>query len=150
MTDTQIIEFCEAIIQEKGFLYIEAVIRGQRNQKIIEIFMDSKTDLTIDECAEVSRLISERLEAEMPEAANYRLDVSSPGTARPLKFIEQFPKHIGRNMELELAAEDETKKFVGKLTAVQEAELTFVSKKNEEFKILFDSIKSARVLISFS
>ena len=79
----------------------------------------------------------------------YRLDVSSPGTDKPLKFLSQFPKHINRKFEVSYTSNDETKKLSGKLIKVEGDTLVFLSNQNE-ISINFNNIKKAKVIVSFS
>ena len=79
----------------------------------------------------------------------YRLDVSTPGVDRPLKFLKQFPKHINRNFEVTYKAGDEARTITGKLLSVEREELTFLSDKKEVL-IEFKNITTAKVIISFS
>jgi ribosome maturation factor RimP len=88
------------------------------------------------------------IEAEELITSSYRLDVSSPGTDRPLKYLIQYPKHINRKLEIEYKDGDESKKVVGKLIRIV-AEDLFIEEKKNEFKINFESITKAKVLISF-
>ena len=78
-----------------------------------------------------------------------RLDVSSPGTDKPLKFLAQYPKHINRKFDVSYISDDETKKLTGKLIKVEGDILVFLSNQNE-ISVNFNNIKKAKVLVSFS
>jgi ribosome maturation factor RimP len=138
------------IVERKGFFPIEIIIRGTPSKRVMEVFIDGEKDVTADDCANVSREINSELE-NLPEAGNdYRLDVSSPGVDKPLKFLKQYPKHIKRNFEVLYKLGEETKKISGKLIAVEEEDLTFLCKNVGEVKINFNNIKKAKVTVSFS
>lgn len=148
--DKKIFSVCGSIIADHDLMLIDLLIRGTPSNKVIEVFIDSDSELGIDRCAEISRLIIDKLDSENIITSSYRLDVSSPGIDRPLKFLRQFPKHIGRKMEFILVQNDGTeKKMSGKLTAVKENILFFIIGK-EELSFPFENIKKAKVLISFS
>lgn len=138
------------IVESKGFYPIEIIIRGTPSKRVMEVFIDGEKDVSADDCANVSREINSELE-NLPEAGNdYRLDVSSPGVDKPLKFLKQYPKHIKRNFEVLYKSGEETKKISGKLIGVEEENLTFLCKNVGEVKINFNNIKKAKVTVSFS
>jgi ribosome maturation factor RimP len=138
------------IVERKGFFPVEVIIRGTPSKRVIEVFIDGEKDVTADDCANVSREINSEFE-NLPEAGNdYRLDVSSPGVDKPLKFLKQYPKHIKRNFEVLYKSGEETRKISGKLIDVEKEDLTFLCKNAGEVKIKFNNIKKAKVTVSFS
>ena len=78
----------------------------------------------------------------------YRLDVSSPGTDRPLIYLKQYSKHIDREFEVSYTSAEKKKKLKGKLISMNGEQLTFFTDK--EIEINFNDIIKAKVLISFS
>lgn len=84
--------------------------------------------VTIDQCAELSRLAGLALDVEDPFASNWTLEISSPGLQRPFFQIDQLKGYVGRELDVVLAAPLDTwpgrKKFSGILTAVADEEFT--------------------------
>jgi len=144
----KILQIVENSISETGFFLIDTNIRGDNRKRIIEVFVDSSENVSADNLAELSSKINDVL-SETEGIGNYRLDVSTPGVDRPLKFLEQYPKNVNRNFELEYQIGDEIKKTKVKLESVNGSELTFNDGKNI-FIINYNQIKKAKVLISFS
>jgi ribosome maturation factor RimP len=144
----KILQIVENSISETGFFLIDTNIRGDNRKRIIEVFVDSSESVSADNLAELSSKINDVL-SETEGIGNYRLDVSTPGVDRPLKFLEQYPKNVNRNFELEYQIGDEIKKTKAKLESVNGSELTFNDGKNI-FIINYNQIKKAKVLISFS
>lgn len=144
----KILQIVENSISETGFFLIDTNIRGDNRKRIIEVFVDSSENVSADNLAELSSKINDVL-SETEGIGNYRLDVSTPGVDRPLKFLEQYPKNVNRNFELEYQIGDEIKKTKAKLESVNGSELTFNDGKNI-FIINYNQIKKAKVLISFS
>ncbi len=138
----------EEVVNSRDLLLIDSVLRGDNKLRIIEIFIDGEAPVTSDLCSEISYIIKEVIEAEELIDSNFRLDVSSPGVDRPLKFLIQYPKHINRKFELKFASGDEVKNVKAKLTGVEGNVLIFNDGKNE-IRLNFEEIKSAKVLISF-
>ncbi|MGE5680032.1 MAG: ribosome maturation factor RimP [Bacillota bacterium] len=95
-----ITEITEQVAEKLGFLLIEVSLKGDNRSRIIEIFIDSSKGVTIDDCAQLSREVTTVIESTDLITTKYRLDVSSPGIDRPLKFPEQFHQHINRKFEI--------------------------------------------------
>lgn len=150
LIEEKISKLCEEVATESGYFVIAIQFRGQKSQKIIELFIDGEKNLTIADCASISRLINEKIEAEHLIESSYRLDVSSPGVERPLKFFQQYKKHVGRKFEIEYSGEAGTvNKLTAQLNRIEDDVLIFTNKK-DEIKIQFSNIIKAQVLISFS
>ena len=138
----------EQIISDYNYLLIDLNIRGNEKNPIVEIFVDNQKGVSADDCADISKAIGVMLDEEDAISSGYRLDVSSPGVDRPLKFLEQFPKHLNRQFEVQYVSGEEVKNLKAKLVKISDDKLLFKSGK-EEFLLSFDDIKSAKVLISF-
>ena len=137
------------ITEGKGFFLVDLIFRGTNQKRIIEVYIDGEKDISAENCADVSREINSEFENISELGNDYRLDVSSPGVDKPLKFLKQFPKHVNRKFEVSYKSGDETKSLKGKLLKIEGEVLTFSSGKNE-ININFNNIKKAKVIISFS
>ena len=138
----------EEIVHASGFLLVDTVFRGSDKEPIVEVFIDSAKGVTTEECADISRKLHEFLEDEEIINQSFRLDVSSPGVDRPLKFLEQYHKNIDRKFKIKYSNNETTSEFEGKLKSVNNTQLCF-SVKKEEVTVDFDQVVSAKVLISF-
>ena len=144
-----IVRISNEIAEKLNFFVIDINFRGDNRKKIIEVFVDAEKNIDADNLAEISREINSVFEEQDIIQQAYRLDVSTPGVDRPLKFLKQFPKHINRNFEVTYKAGDEARTITGKLLSVEREELTFLSDK-KEILIEFKNITTAKVIISFS
>ncbi len=142
-------QIAEEAAERKGFFLVDFVVRGNNANKIFEIYIDGEKDVSADDCADLSREIDSRLEDLPGMGSSYRLEVSSPGIDRPLKFLKQFPKNINRKLELSYLLNGEKKTLTARLIKVEGEDLIFLSNK-DEILINFNNIQKAKVLISFS
>lgn len=142
-------DIAEKIVGQFDFFLIDLIIRGNPNNRVIEVFIDGEKNISAEDCAAISRSLNDEIEKENLISSNYRLDVSSPGTDRPLIYQKQFPKHIGRNFEVSYTSENEIKKFSGKLTDITGDDFSFLLKNNQQIIINFNSIKKAKVIAGF-
>ncbi|MEW6702911.1 MAG: ribosome maturation factor RimP [Bacteroidota bacterium] len=148
MEKQQIHNRIEEIVKAHGFILIDLIIRGDNHLRIIEVFIDGEKGINADDCSNVSRALNNMLETENLIETNYRLDVSSPGIERPLKFLVQFGKHINRKFEVTYKEGGEEKKLIAKLVGIEGEDL-FFAEKDSQLKINFNNITKAIVLISF-
>lgn len=148
MEKTEILSKFEEIIASQGYLLIDAVFRGDNHLRIIELYIDNDKGITADDCTIVSRALNELIKSGDLIETNYRLDVSSPGIERPLKYLVQYGKHLNRKFEIVYRSGSEEKKVTAKLVNVISDDLFFTEKENE-IKINYKDIIKAKVLISF-
>jgi ribosome maturation factor RimP len=122
----------------------------------LSVFIDSDSNITFEKCRKISRYLEQHLDEEGWLGEKYVLEVSSPGVDRPLKFLRQYRKNIGRKLKVKLL---DGSKYTGRLTAV-EGETLLIEEKVaspgkgkkkilKETEIPLDQIKKATVIISF-
>lgn len=138
---------------ESHFLVdIQLVEKGSKPQ--LKVLIDADEGVSIENCAFVSRMVGEEIEAKelLPEA--YILEVSSPGIDFPLSSKRQYAKNIGRNLKLTF---DDGKETEGKLLEVGVSEIKLMTKfkekgkkaQEQELTVPFEQIKKSIVLVSF-
>ena len=108
---------------------IELVVRGPRGKTLVEIFIDAEQGVTSDLCSSVSREASDLIDRAGWVQGSYRLDVSSPGIGRPLKFAWQYKKHVGRTLAVSVRAPGGTVEQTGRLASVGEGGITLETAK---------------------
>lgn len=143
-----IAEIAREIVVLNGFFLIDVTFRGTENNKVIEVFIDGERNITAEDCALVSREINSIIDEKQLIKSRYRLDISSPGVDRPLQYLKQFSKHIGRTFDVTFNVDGNRKNIKGKLLKIESDNLTFSTGK--ELEINFNDIIKAKVLISFS
>ncbi len=145
-TNEQIKSIASISAESFGFFLVDLVIRGDSRNRIIEVFIDSEKNISAEDCALVSRDINSKLNDIFE---NFRLDVSSPGTDRPLVYLKQFPKHLNRKFEILYTEDEQLKKISGKLIEINGEYLTFYSS-NKSVMVNFNNIKQAKVIPTIS
>ncbi len=136
------------LVEKNNFLLVDMVIRGNERNPVVEIYIDGDKPVTANDCSKLSRKITSLIDDEELLTGNYRLDVSSPGIDKPLKFLRQYPKHINRSFEVKYLENDVKKKFEGELIDIDGDILTFRTNK-DEVKLNFNQIQKAKVIIRF-
>jgi ribosome maturation factor RimP len=122
----------------------------------IVIEIDHADGVWIEDCAELSRFLQERLGDELGE---YELEVGSAGLGQPFKVAQQYVNHIGDTIEV---LDLEGKKLQGTLKAVDGNSFTITvqEKQKQEGKkrpvlvevdktYQMDGVKYAKYLLAF-
>lgn len=147
--EQRIADFVEQSIDNEELFLVEVALKGNIGNQKIQVYIDGDSLVDIGECSRISRKLSDLLEEEDIFGGKYTIEVSSPGVSNPLKFIRQYPKHIGRDLQIETK---EKKKINGELTEVLDDEIciSVSSKKNTEVvKLSFSEIEKAKVQVKF-
>src|SRR4029077_6947411 len=80
--------------------------------------------MDVGDCAELSRKLSEVLEAADPFAEEYVLEVSSPGIDRPLVSTEDFQRFAGHEARVELMNSiDGRRRFKGRIVGLKNGDI---------------------------
>lgn len=91
----------------------------------LRAYCDMKGGIGIEDCADISRRISDWLDQEDFISENYVLEVSSPGLDRPLKKDKDLIRENGKKVEIRLyKAVDRQKEFTGILKGFDEKTIT--------------------------
>lgn len=119
-----IAEACDS--QHVSLVECDMFRAGKR--KMLRLFIDKPEGVTIDDCSNVSRHLSDALDLnpDLIEGA-YTLEVSSPGLDRPLKSVADFLRNKGRLLRVTRST---GKPLTGKLVEADEQNLTLSLKGN--------------------
>ncbi len=118
---------------------VDINIHGEQ-RKVLQLFVDTDSGITISQCTELNRKIGEALELQNIIPNSYILEVSSPDLTRPLKLLRQYRKNIGRQFRVHYQKDDGIVDINGKLDGIESDFLTFITKSGETHKISFNEI----------
>jgi len=118
----------------------------------IGVFIDGDEGVSLDTCTQISRILESILDAEPTLGGIYELEVSSPGVSRPLKFLRQYLKHIGRTLKIKLVTYEQIEAVLTSIgTDSIQVEIKPQDKKSLPVakEIPFEEIKEAYVTVQF-
>ncbi len=105
--------------------------------------------LVIEDCAELSRRISDRFDELDPIEEAYRLEVSSPGIDRPLTRIADFGDWVGHEARVVLQeAVDGRMQVRGDLVGANGDIITIDDRKHGRINFDFSNIATAKLLLT--
>ena len=144
----QIEEYIQSVLGTGIFedCYLVDIIEKENRLKI---YFDGDSGVSLGRCQKLSRLVEAFVEENNLLPEDYKLDVSSPGLDRPLKFRRQYEKNKGRR----LSVATEIEKIEGELKEITDKGITLMVKKSkkliEEQEVLWEDIKLCKVVPTF-
>jgi ribosome maturation factor RimP len=112
MIDKNIIKTTVEEWLQQGDYYLVDVEMTPDGRIVIEI--DHADGVWIEDCADLSRYLQEKLGDELGE---YELEVGSAGIGQPFKVVQQYRNHVGKEVEV---LQQDGKKLQGILVAVSD------------------------------
>lgn len=120
-----LIELLDPIAESQGLEITRVRLMGGTLRRRLQVMAErpSDHDISVEECARLSRAISEVMDAADPISGEYLLEVSSPGIDRPLTRVVDFQLYEGHEARLESDRMIEgRRRFKGVLAGVDGAE----------------------------
>ncbi|HUU66946.1 MAG TPA: ribosome maturation factor RimP [Methyloceanibacter sp.] len=107
-------DLAEPVLEELGFRLVRVKVSA-RDGGTVQIMAERPSgEMTVDDCAIISRRLSPVFEAHDPIQGQYYLEVSSPGIDRPLVRPSDFALWTGHTAKIELREMvDGRKRFKG-------------------------------------
>lgn len=136
-------------VTDMGFDIVRVQLSGDR-RRTLQI-MAEPTDgreMTVDDCADISRAVSAILDVEDPIADAYSLEVSSPGLDRPLVKLADFDRFAGFEAKIELTAlMDGRRRFKCRVKGTEGNEV-LVDVDGESLRIDYGNIAKAKLIVT--
>ena len=132
-------ESIKLAVESLGASLYDITTAREHDRNIFRVLVTAEGGVTLDKCAEISRMISPILDVDEPMSGEYTLEVSSPGIERKLKKKEHFISSIGEKVRVKDFATDIYK---GELIFADEEKIVLKTEFGEE-EITYDNILSA-------
>ena len=134
-----------------GFDLVRVKLFGGAGDITLQVMAErpDTRQLTIDDCAELSRRISDVMDEADPIESEYRLEVSSPGIDRPLTRLKDFADWAEHEARVTLAAPVEGRKVLtGMLKGTDGDRITIDLPKHGLMTIGFDQVANAKLVLT--
>lgn len=152
---SRITAIAEQLLAPQGMELVEVEYKREGRQMVLRVFIDKSGGITLDDCADVSRELSEILDVEDVIREHYALEVSSPGLNRPLKKESDYERYAGRLVKVrtfELLADEEgnrRKTFLGDLVGLSGGVVTLKLREGQLARIPVEKIAKANLEFEF-
>jgi ribosome maturation factor RimP len=137
--------------QAEGLSLVRVQMKGGTSDPTLQVMAErpETRQLTLEDCARLSRRLSDILDEKDPIEHAYRLEVSSPGIDRPLTRLQDFADWKGHEARIVLVEKlDGRKVFAGDLGGTDGNQIVIDVRGSGEFRLPFDQIHSAKLVMT--
>jgi ribosome maturation factor RimP len=138
----------EPICHKLSILLFDIMIKRDKQQLIVKIIVDTETGVTLGECQRLSEAVSDLVYRRNLISQGYRLEVSSPGVDKPLQFLYEYRRNIGRNLLVIWEQQGIRKEIKGELATCDENGIRLKTDE-QAVNIPFKDIKRATVKLKW-
>ena len=126
-------------VESLGANLYDIVSTKAHDRNIFRVLVTAEGGISLDKCAEISRMISPILDVDEPMNGEYILEVSSPGIERKLRTKEHFKASVGEKVKVKDFA---TETYKGELIFADDQKIIVKTEFADE-EITYDSILAA-------
>ena len=149
MLRDQLIELLQPVVADLGYELWELEYAARSGGGLLRLYIDAPGGIAVEDCERVSRAVSQKMDEADPIAAQYTLEVSSPGLDRVLRTQAHFARFTGEPVEVEMMQKlNGRKRFAGRLTNVTEGAIT-LEMEGGAVSLPLDAIHKARLAPQF-
>ncbi len=155
-TDTgAIAALIEPAVKALGLHLVRVAMIGGKSDPTLQVMAErpDTRQLTIDDCAELSRAISEIFDpleeaGRDPIDGAYRLEVSSPGIDRPLTRAKDYADWAGHEARIKFVTPvDAAKQVTGDIVGIDGETIAIETTKGRR-EVAFANIQSAKLVLT--
>ena len=121
------------------------------NRPILQIMTEKSggAPTNVEDCAALSRALSEILDVDDPITDRYTLEVSTPGIDRPLTRIGDFARWAGHAAKIELTRPlDNQRRFRGVISEAQDGKIKILLDDETELVAGIDELSKASLILT--
>ena len=138
------------ILEETGYDLWDVQYVSENKEYYLRVYIDKEGGITIDDCVDVSRKLSDALDADEFIDDAYTLEVSSPGLGRRLVKDREFDRSIGRDVDVRFYKSiDGTKELTGKLISYDKDTVTIEPDNGDLRTISRSNIATVKLSVDF-
>lgn len=100
MTERELENLVVPELDTLGFECVKLEVVGSPRHPVVRLFIDKPGGVTVGDCALVSRTIGLVFDREDPFPGSFLLEVSSPGSNRPLVTETHFQRYTGHEAKV--------------------------------------------------
>ncbi|MEO0542287.1 MAG: ribosome maturation factor RimP [Pseudomonadota bacterium] len=152
--DAKVASIIEPVLNGEGYRLVRVRLSGMNGLTLQIMAERADGTMTVEDCEQVSRMISPLLDVEDPIDKAYHLEMSSPGIDRPLVRKSDFAKWRGHICKLETSVMvNGRKRFRGTITDVTPEAMTLFRDQpaigeDNEHTIPFEVVADARLILT--
>jgi ribosome maturation factor RimP len=144
-------EVAQPVADALGLEVVDLIFVDAKRRPTVRVFVDKDGGVTLDDCAQMSRQLGERLDSLEVTPGPYNLEVSSPGVERPFSSLSQYKRSLNKAVEVVLQEPIDNKMshLRGTLVEVEEDRIVVQTEKGEPVEVPMHRIKRANRVVTF-
>jgi len=149
--ETRLTDLIEPEARALGFDLVRVKLFGAAGDRTLQVMAErpDTRQLTIDDCASLSRRISDVMDEKDPIDEAYRLEVSSPGIDRPLTRLKDFEDWKTHEARIVLVEPIEGRKqLTGDLNGLEGERIAIIVRGHGLMTVTLDQVASAKLMFT--
>jgi ribosome maturation factor RimP len=141
----------ETEAEAQGLSLVRVKMMGGTSDPTLQVMAErpDTRQLTLEDCARLSRRLSEVFDELDPIEHAYRLEVSSPGIDRPLTRLQDFEDWKGHEAKIVLEEKlNGRKQFTGVLSGIEGEDIVMEVEGLGDTRLPFSMLHSAKLLMT--
>jgi ribosome maturation factor RimP len=135
----------EPLCESEGMELIHIEYQPETGGQILRLYIDKPGGVTLDDCVYISRQLGDLLDVGMTGMGSYHLEVSSPGSERPLSRRADFDRFKGEIVKIKTNRPMSGRKnFTGTLMGIA-GEMIEINTEDGAVTIPFKDVNKARL-----
>lgn len=144
-----LLKLIKPVVEGFGYECLGVEYNPHPQHGLLRIYIDQEEGVGVADCKKVSHQVSAVMNVENPIQGNYQLEVSTPGSERPLFKLSHFQCYIGHKIQVKLFKPvNNRRKVIGEIISVVD-ELVCIQTANEVFEIPFKSMSKANLIAEY-
>jgi ribosome maturation factor RimP len=138
-------------LEAMGFEVVRIALTGSVGRRTLQVMADRKdgSQISVDDCAQISHTLSAIFDVEEPVAGAYDLEVSSAGIDRPLTRPKDFAAYAGFQAKVETRASvANRRRFRGELKGVGAGDTVLMTVDGADVEIPMNTISAAKLIMT--
>jgi ribosome maturation factor RimP len=138
----------EPLAEERGFELVDIEQAALGAHRVIRVYLDKPGGVSLDDCAQFSRQLSDALDMNQTVPGRYNLEVSSPGLERPVRTLEHVTRFAGQRVNLLTHdARDGRRRWEGELLGPVDGRAGVRTDEGDEAWFEWAEVRSARLVV---
>ena len=143
----QLKEIAKPVVEQEDMFLVDVEVKSASTKEVWVLVDSESGGVNVDTCSKISRELGFLLEEKNLFSGAYRLNVSSPGLARPLSDPRQYRKNSGRRVKVKYKSGDEYLTSEGELAnVVSGVSFDVITDDGSHKKIGFSDVVETKVI----
>ncbi|MFC1858541.1 ribosome maturation factor RimP [Thermodesulfobacteriota bacterium] len=143
---TGVTRLAQPVCESEGVELVHIEYQREPRGRILRIYIDRPGGVTLDDCIRISRQMNDLLDVSLEHGDSYNLEVSSPGSDRPLGKKEDYEKFKGNVAKIRTRQSfSGQKKFTGVLLGTA-GDIVTLEINGQTVAIPYEEISRARLV----